>query len=100
MNIAVFWIVMLVVSWVSTIISGEHTVYIWIQSNPYTVSPPFHQSSTTSFSAHGRVWTEICYYTVYLYTTTIGVPPKIEVDKQWHYIGVWLCVIMVPIESF
>lgn len=63
-------------------------------------SLPTHQSSTTLFSAYGSLWTEICYYMIFLFTTTFSVPPQIEVDKQWHYIGVWLYFVMVPVESF
>jgi hypothetical protein len=58
--------------------------YLHLNTKLNTV-PSLHQSRATSFSAHGSLWTEICYYAVFLYTTAFSVPPQIAVDKLALY---------------
>jgi hypothetical protein len=43
-----------------------------------------------SLSTYGSRWTEITYNTVLRHTSTLDILPQTAVNKQWHYVGVWL----------
>jgi len=61
-----------------------------LQSNHNTA--PSDMRRPHSLSSHERLWTEIPYYTAGLlwFTTTLNITPLMAVNKQWHYIKVWL----------
>jgi len=56
--------------------------YMEIQLTP-DIAPP-------SLSIHGSLWTEISCYTVFRFTSTLGMLSQTAVYEQWCYIGVWL----------
>jgi hypothetical protein len=57
-----------------------------IQPNPDITFPDMVPPSLT---AHGSLWTEIPYYTVFRLTATLDTPPETAVKEQGRSIGVW-----------
>lgn len=51
-----------------------------------------------SLCTYGSLWKEIPYYTVFQCISTPNTVPQSAVNKQWHYVGVWLHTNQIQIQ--